>query len=42
MFFFPFSCSGIPDLPLGILKILISVCFCDALLQPAVFAIYKY
>ena len=34
MFFFPFLCSGIPDLALGILKMLIHVCFCDAL-QPA-------
>ena len=34
MFFFPFLCSGIPDLALGILKMLIRVCFCDVL-QPA-------
>ena len=36
MFFFPFLCSGIPDLILGILKILIRVCFRDAS-QPAVY-----
>ena len=34
MFFFPFICSGIPGLALGILKMLIPVCFRDAL-QPA-------
>ena len=33
MFFFPFLCSGIPDLALGILKMLIGVCFRDGL-QP--------
>ena len=33
MFFFPFLCSGIPDLALGIEKVLICVCFRDAL-QP--------
>ena len=32
MFFFPFICSGIPGLVLGILKMLIRVCFRDALL----------
>ena len=31
MFFFPFLCSGIPDLALGILKMLLSVYFCDVL-----------
>ena len=36
MLFFPFLCSGIPDLALGILKMLIRVCFCDVL-QPAVY-----
>ena len=34
MFFFPFLCSGIPDLALGILKMLLVVCFRDVL-QPA-------
>ena len=34
MFFFPFLFSGIPDLALGILKMLIRVCFRDVL-QPA-------
>ena len=34
MFFFPFLCSGIPDLALGILKMLIGVCFRDVL-KPA-------
>ena len=34
MFFFPFLCFGIPDLALGILKLLIRVCFRDVL-QPA-------
>ena len=29
MFFFPFLCPGIPDLVLGILKMLIRVCFRD-------------
>ena len=33
MFFFPFLCSGIPDLALGIIKMLIGVCFRDVL-QP--------
>ena len=33
MFFFPFLCSTIPDLELGILKMLIRVCFRDVL-QP--------
>ena len=32
---FPFLCSGIPDLALAILKMLIRVCYCDVL-QPAV------
>ena len=36
MFFFPFLCSGIADLALGILKMLIRVCFRDVL-QPAVY-----
>ena len=36
MFFFPFLCSAIPDLELGILKMLISVCFHNVL-QPAVY-----
>ena len=36
MLFFPFLCSGIPDLALGILKMLICVCFLDVL-QPAVY-----
>ena len=31
MFFFPFLCFGIPDLPLGILRMLIHVCFRDLL-----------
>ena len=31
MFFFPFSCSGIPDLVLGILKMLIRATFHDVL-----------
>ena len=35
MLFFPFLCSGIPDLALGILKMLIRVKFRDVL-QPAV------
>ena len=35
IFFFPFLCSVIPDLDLVILKMLIRVCFRDAL-QPAV------
>ena len=33
MFFFPFLCSGIPGLALGILKMLIRVCLRDVL-QP--------
>ena len=33
MFFFPFLCSGFPELALGILKKLIGLCFCDVL-QP--------
>ena len=36
MFFFSFLFSVIPDLDLGILKMLIRVCFRDAL-QPGVF-----
>ena len=36
MLFFPFLCSGIPDLALGILKMLIRVCFRDVF-QPAVY-----
>ena len=36
MFFFTFLCSLIPDLDLGILKMLIRVYFRDAL-QPAVY-----
>ena len=36
MFFFPFVRCGIPDLALGILKMLIRVCFRDVL-QPAVY-----
>ena len=31
MFFFPFFCSGIPDLALGIVKILTRVCFRDVI-----------
>ena len=36
MFFFPFICSDIPGLALGILKMLIRVCFRDVL-QPGVY-----
>ena len=36
MFFFSFLCSAIPDLDLGILKMLIRVCFYDVL-QPGVY-----
>ena len=36
MFFFPFLCSTIPDLDLGILKTLTRVCFRNVL-QPAVY-----
>ena len=36
MFLFRFLCSGIPDLALGILKMLIRVCFRDVL-QPGVY-----
>ena len=36
MFFFRFLCTGIPDLALGILKMLIHVCFRDVL-QPVVY-----
>ena len=36
MFFFTFLCSSIPDLALGILKMLICVCFRDVL-QPTVY-----
>ena len=35
MFFFSFLCSAIPDLDLGILKMLIRVCFREPA-QPAV------
>ena len=35
-FFFPFLYSAIPDLALGILKMLILVCFRDVL-QPAIY-----
>ena len=35
MFFFPFLCTDIADLALGVLKMLIRVCFRDAL-QPTV------
>ena len=43
MIFISFLYSGIPDLALGILKMLIHVCFCDRkkkkknVLQPVVF-----
>ena len=33
MLFFPFLCTGIPDLALAILKMLIRVCFRDVLQQ---------
>ena len=36
MFFFPFLCSGILYLALGILQMLICVCFRDGL-QPAIY-----
>ena len=36
MFFFPFLFSAIPNLDLGILKMLLRVCFRDTL-QPAVY-----
>ena len=36
IFFFPFLCSCIPGLALGILKMLIRACFRDVL-QPAVY-----
>ena len=36
MFLFSFLCSAIPDLNLGILKVLIRVCFRDAL-HPGVY-----
>ena len=36
IFVFPFLCSGIPDLALGILKMVIRVCFRDVS-QPAVY-----
>ena len=36
MFFFSFLCSAIPDLDLGILKMLNHVCLRDVL-QPAVY-----
>ena len=31
MFFFPFFCSSIPDLALGIVKMLTRVCFRDVI-----------
>ena len=40
-FFFPFLCSGIPDLTLGILKMLICVCFRDVL-QPVLYKFVWY
>ena len=40
MFFFLFLCSAIPDLDLGILKMLIHVCFRDVL-QPAVYYFFS-
>ena len=36
MFFFPLLCSAIPDLDLGILEMVIRVCFRDVL-QPGVY-----
>ena len=36
MFFFSFLCSAIPDLDLGVLKMLIRVCFRDVL-KPGVY-----
>ena len=36
VFFFSFLCSAIPDLDLGVLKMLIRVCFRDVL-QPGVY-----
>ena len=36
MFFLSFLCSAIPDLDLGILKMIIRVCFQD-MLQPGVY-----
>ena len=39
MFFFPILCSGIPDLALGIIKMLIRLYFRD-LLQPAVYKFF--
>ena len=36
IFFYLFLCSGIPDLALGILNMLIRACFLDVL-QPAVY-----
>ena len=36
MFFFPFLCSAIPYLDLGILKMLIRVCF-RGVLQPGAY-----
>ena len=41
MFFFSFLCFAIPGLNLGILKILIRVCFGDVL-QPAGIAAHKF
>ena len=37
MFFFPFLYSGIPDLALRILKMLIRLCFFHDVLQPEVY-----
>ena len=37
MFFFSILCSAIPDLDLGILKMLIRVCFRDVV-QPGVYS----
>ena len=39
IFFFPFLCSGFPDLALGILKMLFGVCFRDVV-QPAVYNLF--
>ena len=41
MFFFPFLCSGVSDLALGILKMLICVCFRDVL-QPVLYKFVWY
>ena len=40
MLFFPFSCSGIADLVLGILEMVIGVYFPDAL-QPAFYLFFR-